>query len=237
MKVSIVLPTYNEAKNIPILIENIEKVVLKKYPGEIIIVDDQSPDGTANIAKRLNQKYKNIKVIVKERKEGIGAALRVGYNHAKGDTIISLDADLSFNTHDINRLITKINEGCSLVVGSRYIGKGKYEKLNLKTLIKSIISKYGNKMVKLISGIELHDYSLNFRAIKREVWKGIKTQDNTNSILFEMIIKSKYKGYKVCEIDVVFKDRRYGKSKLNLLKEIPKFFYKLIYYSFKYKTK
>ena len=237
MRISIIIPTYNEAENIPIIIGDIEKTIFKKYVGEIIIVDDSSPDGTGDIAKRLNKKYKNIIVINKEKREGIGAALRVGYNNANGDILISTDADLSFDISNIKRLIAKINEGYDLVIGSRYIDKGYYEKLSLKTFLKSIISKYGNKIARFVSGLNLHDYSANFRAIKKEVWKNIKTQDNTNSILLEMIIKSKYEGYKVCEIGVVFKDRIYGKSKINLLKETPKFFCKLIYYSLKYKLK
>src|SRR3989344_3391982 len=97
MRISIIIPTYNEAENIPIIIGDIEKTIFKKYVGEIIIVDDSSPDGTGDIAKRLNKKYKNIIVINKEKREGIGAALRVGYNNANGDILISTDADLSFD--------------------------------------------------------------------------------------------------------------------------------------------
>lgn len=237
MELVIVLPTYNEKKNIEIFIPKIEKDVLKKrkIKGEIIVVDDNSPDGTARAALKLNKKYKNIKVIIRKEKEGIGAALRCGYNAASGRLILSSDSDLSFSTNDMLRLIDKINSGYDLVVGSRYLSKKDYEKLKIKTMIKGFVSKYGNILVRIFSGIDIHDYSSNFRIIRRKVWNDIETIEKTNSILLEMIVKTAYKGYKVTEIPVKFLERKYGKSKINLFKEVPKFFIKLVYYSLKYR--
>ena len=149
--------------------------------------------------------------------------MKVGYNNAKGDLILSTDADLSFDVKDMKRLISKINKGYDLVVGSRHLYKRYYEKPNLETKIKGFISRYGNVMVRFLSGENIHDFSANFRVIKNNIWYKLKTTDNTNSILLEMILKTKYKGYKVAEIPVKFKDRKYGKSKLNLAKEAPKF--------------
>ncbi|MBL6992068.1 MAG: glycosyltransferase [Bacteriovoracaceae bacterium] len=236
MKVTVVIPTYNEAENLPIIVEKIERIVLSKYLGDILIVDDYSPDGTAGIARKLNEKYKNISVMQK-KKEGIGAATRLGYNNVKGDLIVSTDADLSFDIEDMLRLISKIEEGYDFVTGSRYTEKEKYEKSTLKTHIKSFISKNGNKMIRLLSGVNISDFSANFRAMKKDVWRDIKTQDNTNSIFFEMIIKTAYKGYKICEIDVEYKERLYGQSKLSLHREALKFFWKVIKYSSKYRVK
>lgn len=235
MKVSVVLPTYNEKENITILIPKIEEEFfsVNGIIGEIIIVDDSSPDKTAEIAERLNKRYKNINVIIKSKKEGIGAALRVGYNAAKYDIILSSDSDLSFEIRDMKKLIRLIKEGNDLAVGSRHIPAGNYEKLNMHTKIKGFVSKFGNKLVRLISGVPIHDFSANFRAIKNSVWKDIKTTENTNSILLEMIMKAYYKGYNVVEMPIRFKDRVYGESKLNLKKEAPKFFIKLLYYTFK----
>lgn len=237
MELVIVLPTYNEKKNIEIFIPKIEKEIFKKrkIKGEIIVVDDSSPDGTARTALKLNKKYKNIKVIIRKKKEGIGAALRCGYNAASGRLILSSDSDLSFSTNDMLRLIDKINSGYDLVVGSRHLSKKDYEKLKIKTMIKGFVSKYGNILVRVFSGIDIHDYSSNFRIIRRKVWNDIETKEKTNSILLEMIVKTAYKGYKVAEIPVKFLERKYGKSKINLFKEVPKFFIKLVYYSLKYR--
>jgi len=224
---SIVLPTYNELKNIKILIEQIEKEFKKKIKLEII-VDDSSPDGTANAARALNKKYKNIRVIVRKNKEGIGAALRDGYNAARNDLILSSDSDLSFSVKDMLKLIDKIKQGYDLVIGSRHMEQGYYEKKVLKTRIKGFVSNTGNKVVRILTGVPIHDFSANFRVIRRDVWRSIKTKEKTNIILLEMILKTYYKKYKVAEVPVAFKDRIYGESKLNLAKEAPKFFMKML---------
>lgn len=236
MKLTVVLPTYNELKNIQILIPELEGYLNdKKIAAEIIIVDDQSPDGTAQAAEKLNKQYDNIRVIVKEKKEGIGAALRIGYTAARGELILSMDSDLSFEITDIEKFIAKIYEGYDLVVGSRHIKEAGYEKKTFNTRVKWFVSKFGNKIVRAITGVPIHDFSANFRMIRRSVWNTIETRENTNSLLLEMILKTKYKGLKVTEIPVTFKDRIYGESKLNLKKEAPKFFVKLFYFTIKYR--
>jgi len=234
--ISIILPTYNEKKNIEILIPQIENILLKKrYDFEIIVVDDSSPDGTAQTAEEMNKRYRNVRVIVKKKKEGIGAALREGYNAAKNDLIISMDSDLSFDYNDILRLIEKINEGNDLVVGSRHGANENYERTKFNIYVKWFISKFGNKMNKILSGVNIKDFTANFRAIRKDVWKHIKTKENTNSILLEMIILTKVKGYKITEIPVKFKDRIHGESKISLAREAPKFVLKLIKFSTKYR--
>ena len=235
MKVSVVLPTYNERENISILIPKIEEELfsINKLRGEIIVVDDKSPDGTADVASKLNKKYGNIIVIIKEKREGIGAALRVGYNAAKYDVILSSDSDLSYEIKDMKRLLDAVCAGYDLAIGSRHMVSGVYEKPNLSTFIKWQISRFGNVLVRIISGVPIHDFSANLRAIKRTAWRNIKTREKTNSILLEMIIKVYYRGYKLVEFPITFKDRVYGKSKLNLKKEAPKFFLKLLYYTWK----
>jgi len=226
---SIVLPTYNERKNISILIPRIESFFKRGgFKFEVIVVDDNSPDGTAALCKKLNRKYRNITTVVRKKERGIGSALREGYNRARGDIIVSSDTDLSFEVSDMLRLVEKINEGYDLVVGSRHLNSNNYEKKKPGTKLKWFISFFGNKMVSAMSGVKIHDFSANFRAIRRRVWRSIETKENTNSILMEMIVKTKYKGYRVAEIPVVFKDRVYGESKLQLGREAPKFFAKLV---------
>ena len=166
-----------------------------------------------------------------KRKEGIGAALRRGYDLAKGDIIVSMDSDLSFSIYDIKKLLIGISRGYSLVLGCRHSLKGGYETKKIQTKIKGAISRLGNKAIPLFVGVDVHDFSANFRAIKKETWQAIKTKDNTNSMLLEMIVKTHRKGYKIMEVPVKFKERRFGESKLSLHKEIFKFIYKLILFS------
>jgi dolichol-phosphate mannosyltransferase len=231
---SIVLPTYNEKYNIKILIPQIEKA-FKHINHEIIVVDDSSPDRTAWVSEKLNEKYGNIRVIIREKKEGIGAAIREGYNNASNAIIISSDSDLSFTLPDMYRLYEKIQEGYDLVLGNRHSKDSFYESTTLKIKIKGWISKNGNRILRLITGIKINDFSANFRAIRKDVWKQINTKEKTNTLLLEMILKCKYGGLRVTEIPVTFKDRIHGESKLNLGAEAPKFLIKMFIYVLKYR--
>jgi len=234
MKLSIIIPTYNEKENIKILIPLLEKTLKKqKYNFEIIVVDDNSPDGTWKIAESLNKKYKNIRIILRKKMDGIGSALREGYNAAKNELIISMDADLSYEVGDILSLIEKIEEGYDLVVGTRHNIESYYEKNLLRTKIKWTFSNLGNKFIGFLTGIPIHDFTANFRIIKKSVWSRIKTKEKTNTLLLEMILRTYYKKHKVAEIPITFKDRRYGESKLKIGREAPKFFIKLLFYVIK----
>jgi dolichol-phosphate mannosyltransferase len=225
VELSIVLPTYNERKNISLLIPLLENILeTNKMNGEIIVVDDNSPDGTAQEAKNLNKKYKNIKLILRKKKEGIGTALREGYNQSKGNIILSMDADMSFDIIVMLDLIKKLKEGYDMIIGYK-IG---YKAQTAKKSIQGIISGLGNKFMSTISGVKIHDFTPNFRAMKKEVWQAINTREKTNVFLFEMILLAKHKGFKIGEVPVTFKDRVYGESKIRISKEIPKFLFKSI---------
>lgn len=231
LKLSIVLPTYNEAKNLEIFIPQIEEE-FKESLLEIIVVDDNSSDGTKELIESLNGRFKNIKLISRPKLMGIGSAIRDGYNAARGEYILSSDADLSFEVEDMRRLYDKINEGYDLVIAHRHGEGGSYEKKTAAVKIKYFLSWLGNFVVRNVSGLEVKDVSANFRIIRRNAWQRLKTVENTNSLLFEMIIKAKRSGFKIAEIPVVFHQRKFGKSKLNMAKEAPKFLIKFIKYTF-----
>ena len=227
--ISIVLPTYNERENIRILIPGIVKT-FGHINHEIIVVDDSSPDGTAKAAEELSEEYDNIKVIVRKKKEGIGAAIREGYNSAKNSIILSCDSDLSFTLSDMYGFYEKMQEGYDLVWGSKYSKGSFYEPETLEGRIKKFISKSGNKIIRLVTGIDSYDFTANLRSVRKDVWKQIRTQEKTNTFLMEMILKCKYEGMRVTEIPVVFKARVYGESKFNLRVEAPKFLIKMVKY-------
>jgi len=229
LDVSVILPTYNEKENIRILIPQLESILKKnKFKSEIIVVDDSSPDGTAEEAKKINKKYNNVKVIVRNKKEGIGAALREGYDNARGRLIFSMDSDMSFDINVMPKILKKLDNGYDLVVGSRYSNEGRYEAKSANIKAKRVVSSLGNKFLRLITGVNIHDFSTNFRGIRREVWQKIQTKENTNTLLFETIVLTDYKNFKVGEESVAFKERVFGKSKLNLSKEAPKFLLKAV---------
>ena len=98
-----------------------------------------------------------------------------------------------------------------------------------------MISRAGNSVLKTLAGVDIHDFSANFRAIRKKAWEKLKIHKNTDLILFAMIIKAKYNGFKITELPVTFKERIYGKSKLNLLKAVPKAAFKSVVYLIKYR--
>lgn len=230
--VSMVYPTYNEVQNIPDIIKAASQFLKKRhFVGEILIVDDDSPDGTAKVALSLKKKYPMVRVIVRKKDKGIGAALRDGYEAARGEIVLSSDSDQSFDVNDFDLILDKLNHGYDLVVGSRRIKGGEYQAKSLPLQFKSFLSGSGNVLIRLMAGVPLHDFSMNFRGFKRDAWHAIQTQEKSNSLLMEMILKAHYKGFKVGEVPIVFRERKFGESKLQLSKEAPQFLMKTFHYS------
>ena len=235
LELSIILPTYNESKNLRVMIPKIEKV-FKDFRHEIIVVDDNSTDNTIGCLKSLNKNCDTIRLVTRLDKKGIGSALCDGYDLAKGDIILSSDADLSFSVEDMLKLVEGIKAGHDLMLGCRHVIEGSYyEKKGLRTAIKGSISKFGNTTLRILTGINIHDFSANFRAIKKSAWKNLILEEHNNLMLFEMIVKAKHKGMRISEIPVSFIDRVYGESKLKLSIEIPRFMLKMFYYILKYR--
>lgn len=232
---SIVIPTYNELENIRILIPQIEKT-FSDVKHEIVVVDDSSPDDTAVCALALNEQYGNIRLISRKKKEGLGAALRAGYNSAEGTIIISSDADLSFSVEDMRKLYEKITEGYDLVLGARYGVAGSYYEMQRPiTKVRGMISRTGNTALGFLTGTGIHDFSANFRAIRKKAWGNIELCENGNVLLFEMVIKAKRKGLKITEVPVSFKERVHGESKFNLFGETSRAFFRIVAYLIKYR--
>ncbi|MFN8542791.1 MAG: glycosyltransferase [Candidatus Binatia bacterium] len=220
--VSLVIPTYNERENVEQLLPQVFEA-LRGLRFEVLVVDDQSPDGTGDVVRRFEAQGSPVRLVSKARKEGIGAALRVGYSQSRGHVILSTDADLSFDPADLRKLLARMEQGAHLVVGTRHGHGGGYEAPTMGTRIKYLLSSGGNRVLRATTGIPLTDFSGNFRAIRRDVWNAIETSENTNTLLFEMILKTYVKGYTVAEVPVVFRDRRFGVSKLQMSSEAPRF--------------
>lgn len=231
--ISVVIPTYNEKENIGILIDKIEDVLIKNgLKGEVVVVDDNSPDGTGDVVKGRNSKYKNVRLIVRNER-GVGTAHYLGYKKASGDIIIAMDSDLSHDPTQIPEFIKKIGEGYDIVIGSRHISGSRYEKAAKKTFLKYLTSKIGNILTTNISGVKIHDFTNGYRAIRKEVIDQASYPDSTgNAFLMEFIVKAHKRGFRVTEIPATFKDRVAGKSKLKLGRQAGIYFLKLIKYRF-----
>ena len=218
--VSVVLGTYNESDNITKLIPVIESIFGdNKIDGEIVVVDDSSPDGTGDIVRRFASQYGNIKLFSRPGKLGPGSAHAEGYKHALGNVIIGMDTDFSHDPADIPRFIAKLSEGYDLVQASRYVHGGAYEVRSFQTLKKSVASRLGNILVRFITRVPAHDFTTSFRAMRRKVVEEVVTESTGNSFFMEFIVKAYRQGFRLIEMPIVFKDRLVGKSKLKLGKQ------------------
>jgi len=234
-RLTIILPTYNEAENIAEFIPKIEER-FRGEPFRLVVVDDDSPDGTADVARELGERYGNIEVLTPPERKGLGAALRYAYDRVTTPYMLSSDSDQSFSVDEMALLYETILErDHDLVQGTRHEAGGSYEVTSFRIRLKKLASTVGNSVVRVVAGLPLTDVSANFRVLRRDAWDRIDTAENTNAILFEMIFKCHYGGLKVSSIPVTFHDRRFGESKLNLVSEIPKFLVRMLYYVVRYR--
>ncbi len=230
MKLSLVIPTYNEKENIQKLIKKIqEEFKASKIDGEIIIVDDNSPDGTANIIEELKKKQENLKLIKRKGKLGLSSAVLEGWKIAKGDVFGVMDADLSHPPEKIKELFWTIEKNdADFTIGSRYIKGGKIEGWNFK---RKLMSKTATLFSRIYTKVK--DPMTGFFMIKKEVIENVNLNPKGFKILLEIIIKGKYK--KIKEIPITFINRVEGKSKAGT-KEILYYLQNLAGY-LKYKKK
>lgn len=226
MKLSIVIPTYNEAENIQKLIPEIFKVLDEaKLKGEVLIVDDNSPDGTGKVAKSLGKKYK-VRLLHRKQKEGLGAAYIAGFKQVlKGDSdiIFEMDADLSHKPEYIPAFVKKIEEGADLVIGSRYAKGGGRKDYPLH---RTLISHGANYLIRLITQLPVTDVTTGYRAYRRSALESLDL-DEIESRGFEFQLEMLYKLHKqwfrIDKVPIIFTSREVGESKLSF-KDVQRFF-------------
>jgi len=152
VKLTIILPTYNERENIRKMVPELHSFLKEnKLSGEIIVADDDSPDKTWELAEQMKKKYPEVRVLRRKKLEGIGAALRDAYDTAKGDLILSMDADCALEVKEISRLLKGIDDGFDLVIGSRFMSKSKFQKKSFVVRLRGVISKWGNLYTSLVT--------------------------------------------------------------------------------------
>jgi dolichol-phosphate mannosyltransferase len=214
MNVNVVIPTYNEAENIARLAERI----INLYPSfHIIIVDDNSPDGTGEIADMLADKYTNISVIHRPEKAGLGTAYVAGFKKALdqgADLIFEMDADFSHDPRYIQDFMEASREA-DFVIGSRYIQGVRVEGWKFRRLL---LSKLANIYVSYIMVKPVWDFTAGYRCYRRQVLESINL-DNIRSDGYAFQIELTYlafkHGFKVREIPIVFREREKGSSKIS----------------------
>lgn len=207
---SIIIPTLNEAKNIKILAERVKNVMrADKISYEIIIVDDNSPDHTYEIAKKLGKNFK-IRAFKRLKDKGLASAVVFGFSKARGDIICVIDADLSHPPELIPKMLDEIkNRNYDIVVASRLIKGGKVEDWPLH---RKLLSHVGILLSLPLSRV--NDRMSGFFMIKKNVIKTVKFVPRGYKILLEILVKGNYKNIK--ELPYTFRNRKVGTSKLTM---------------------
>ncbi len=204
---SVVIPAYNEEQNVLILYEKLKKVLDSLGEDyEIIFVDDGSTDGTYQRLKQLAEKDSRLKVIRFKRNYGQTAAMSAGFEHAKGDVIITLDADLQNDPEDIPLLLEKLKEGYHVVSGWRKDRKDPFLSRRLPSMV-------ANWLISKITGVHLHDYGCTLKAYRAEVVKDLELFGDMHRFLPAL---TKRRGAKITEVVVRHHPRMFGRSKYGI---------------------
>lgn len=212
IKVSVIIPMYNEEENAPATIKAVDESLGElgcSY--EIIPVNDGSSDHTLEVLREISQKNKNVHVVSYPVNRGRGMALRAGFNHARGAFLITMDADLSYSPKYIKDMV-HILEGneADIVVASPYMPGGKLRNVPFR---RGMISRMGNLLLRWIFRGNLHTYTGIFRGYRRIVVEGMLLESNEKEIHLEIIARATGLGYRIKEIPAVLESRKKGKSK------------------------
>ncbi|KAI9702297.1 MAG: dolichol-P-mannose synthesis [Bogoriella megaspora] len=216
-KYSVILPTYNERKNLPVAVSLINDNFTKNnLDYEVVIVDDGSPDGTADVARQLQKAFPR-RIILKERagKLGLGTAYIHGLQFATGNFVIIMDADFSHHPKFIPKMIEKqATNDYDIVTGTRYAGDGGVYGWDLK---RKVISRGANLFADTLLRPGVSDLTGSFRLYKKDVLQNVITKVQSKGYVFQMelMVLAKSMGYSVAEVPISFVDRVYGDSKLS----------------------
>jgi dolichol-phosphate mannosyltransferase len=212
----LILPTYNEA-------ENVEPMVLAaraqlRAGDRILVVDDNSPDGTGAIADRLAQEIEGVEVLHRPGKQGLGRAYLAGFAHALAggaELILEMDCDFSHDPADLPRLIAAAEGGADLVLGSRYVDGGDVTDWGV---LRRLVSRGGSWYARVVLGVNVRDLTGGFKCFRRSVLEALNLESvhaDGYGFQIELTYRTIQAGFRVVEIPIVFRDRRAGQSKMN----------------------
>jgi dolichol-phosphate mannosyltransferase len=214
VRVLVVVPTYQEVDNIEELLRRVRQSV---PAANVLVVDDGSPDGTADLALEIGEELEQVDVLRRDRKEGLGAAYRAGF--ARGldqgyDVLVQMDADLSHDPGALPSLLAPLDHA-DLVVGSRYVPGGSIPHWPTR---RRALSRYGNRYATAVLGLGIRDATSGFRAYKADTLRVIDVEHSTATgygFQVELAYRAVQRGCRVVEVPIVFVDRVRGNSKMS----------------------
>jgi len=216
----IILPTYDEAENLEAIVAAILPVMRQATGRDgfrVLVVDDDSPDGTGRIADRLAEAEAELEVLHRPLREGLGPAYLAGFARALAggaSHVIEMDADFSHEPHDLPRLLAAAG-GADLVLGSRYVEGGVVADWGL---VRRFVSRGGSGYARRVLGLEIRDLTGGFKCFRREVLEAIDlptVRSHGYAFQVELTYRAVRAGFRVAEIPIVFRDRRLGRSKMS----------------------
>jgi dolichol-phosphate mannosyltransferase len=215
VRTCICLPTYNERENLEPMLYALQSIL--GADDRVLVIDDNSPDGTGEVADRLAGQLRNIEVLHRDHKDGLGPAYIAGFRHALAEgaeLVIELDADFSHDPKDIPRLI-EASRNADVVLGSRYVGGGSVQNWGV---VRRLVSRGGSAYARVLLGTTLRDLTGGFKCFRRRVLEAIDL-DAVNAKGYAFQIELTYRalraGFTVTEIPITFTDRVRGGSKMS----------------------
>ncbi len=211
--VAVVIPTYNEAENLPTITRSV-----RAHGYQLVIVDDNSPDGTGRLADELAAVDGEITVVHRPAKQGLGPAYAEGFSVALGtpaSVVCQMDADLSHDPAELPSLVEAIGDGADVAVGSRYVPGGSVPGWPLH---RRLLSRWGNRYARAMLATPIHDMTSGFRAYRSQVLSTLQPatcEASGYGFQVEMSSRSHEAGAAVVEIPITFRDRQWGESKMH----------------------
>ena len=213
MKTVVIVPTYNEAEGI---VAMLDAVLISAPDADILVVDDDSPDGTAGLVTAHREHGQRLHLLSRSKKEGLGAAYRAGFNWALArpyDAIVQMDADLSHPPERVPALLAALAHA-DVAIGSRYVRGGGVRNW---PWLRRAISRGGNVYVRLVLGIPIHDATAGFKAFRRaalETIGAVNSESNGYCFQIENTWRASRLGLRITEVPITFTDREVGTSKM-----------------------
>jgi dolichol-phosphate mannosyltransferase len=215
-RILVIIPTYNESENIAKIIKEVTGKTNNEFEYNVLVVDDNSPDGTAEIVENLNNS--RVFILRREKKMGLGTAYIAGFKYAIKNNynyVFEMDADFSHDPGYLPEFMKKIKEGYDLVVGSRYINGISVVNWPIQRLF---LSYFANIYTRIVTGLKVHDTTAGFMCYDVKKLSTINLDNiRSNGYSFQIEMKFKYaqKKYRIAEIPILFIDRRAGSSKMS----------------------
>jgi glycosyltransferase involved in cell wall biosynthesis len=218
MKLSLIVPAYNEAENIVDVLKTIENALDMDY--EIVVVNDHSSDATAELVRGLSKEYGNIRLIENTYEKGFANAIKVGLFNSSTDVVVPVMGDLCDDLYTIKEMLAKINEGYDVVCGSRYTKGG--ARIGGPKL-KALLSRFSGISLHYLFGIPATDMPNSFKMYRRKVIESIDIKAKSFEISMEILLKAYFAGFKITEVSTVWKERTRGKSSFKVFKLLPSY--------------